>query len=97
VQTFTDGISGASPGTGCTVDSAYRLFTTNSAHTAIVRFTIDNAHPIAQTIAGGATSNFRYSESIAFDGIGNFYVGYAGTSTSLTGGALKCTTMLERF
>ncbi len=96
VQTLNDGTAGPSPGSGCAFDSAYRLFTTNFAQTEIVRFTIDDAQPIAQIIPGGTTtngaigpSNFKYSESTAFDGQGNFYVGYAGTTASLTGGGLE--------
>jgi hypothetical protein len=70
---------------GCAFDTGYRLFSTNFTNTDIVRFTIDNAHGIAQSIPGGTItnggigpSNFKYSESTAFDGQGNFYVGYAG-------------------
>jgi len=96
VQTLNDGTAGPSPGSGCAFDSAYRLFTTTTNFTPgptivpeIIRFTIDDAHPIAQTITGGATSGFRNIESVAFDGTGNFYVGYAAKSGSLTGGGLE--------
>src|SRR5439155_11575065 len=87
-QTITDSV-GSGATAGCAFDSAYRLFTTNFSNTDIVRFAIDNAHPIAQTIPGGATSGFRQSESVAFDGHGNFYVGYAATSSSASGGGLE--------
>ena len=71
--TIADG-TGSGATAGCAFDSAYRLFTTNFSNAKIVRFAIDNAHPIVQTISGG----FSQSESVAFDGHGFFYVGYAG-------------------
>ena len=75
--TISDGTGGVITA-GCAFDSAYRLFTTNFSNTApvpdIFRFAIDNAHSIVQKISGG----FSQSESIAFDGHGFFYVGYAG-------------------
>ncbi|HET9322165.1 MAG TPA: hypothetical protein VFO27_20395, partial [Bryobacteraceae bacterium] len=86
VQTINDGTPATGGTSGCAFDSAYRLFTTNFTNTDIVRFTIDNAHPIAQSIQ---SANFRNSESVAFDGAGNFYAGYAGTTTSLIGGGLE--------
>src|SRR5439155_5233400 len=72
-QTITDSV-GSGATAGCAFDSAYRLFTTNFTNTDVVRFSIDKAHGIVQTIPGG----FSQSESVAFDGRGNFYVGYAG-------------------
>ncbi len=87
IQSINDGLGGVT--SGCAFDTGYRLFSTNFTNTDIVRFTIDNAHGIAQSIPGGATTNFKYSESTAFDGQGNFYVGYAGTTASLTGGGLE--------
>ena len=71
--TIADG-TGSGATAGCAFDSAYRLYTTNFTNTDIVRFSIDKAHGIVQTIPGG----FSQSESVAFDGRGNFYVGYAG-------------------
>jgi hypothetical protein len=62
---------------GCAFDSAYRLFGTDFTNTKVVRFAINNEHPVVQTIPSN-TTGFSNSQSVAFDGDGNFYVGYAG-------------------
>jgi hypothetical protein len=80
IATAADGIGGATA--GCTFDSAYRLFTTNVASSKVVRFSVDNGHgPISSVTAPNLTQN----ESVAFDGHGNFYVGYTGTDQSNAG------------
>jgi hypothetical protein len=69
------------PGTpaGCTFDAAYRLFGTNSTNSDVVRFAIDNAADIANApLPIAIPAHLRTgAESVAFDGKGNFYVGYA--------------------
>jgi hypothetical protein len=82
-QTLDDGVVPAGGATaGCTFDSAYRLFTTNFTNSDVVRFSIDGTHgPISDI----ATAGLRQSESVAFDGHGNIFVGYAGTNASGTG------------
>jgi hypothetical protein len=77
---LNDGLGGATA--GCTFDSAYRLFTTNFDNSKVVRFSVDNGHgPISSVTAPGLTR----SKSVAFDGQGNFFVGYAGTNGSGAG------------
>jgi hypothetical protein len=81
--TLNDGVTPTGGGTaGCTFDSAYRLFTTNVTNSKVIRFSIDAGHgPISDI----AAATLRQNESVAFDGQGNFYVGYAGTNTSTAG------------
>jgi hypothetical protein len=76
----TDGIGGVTA--GCTFDSAYRLFTTNVASSKVVRFSVDNGHgPISSV----TTPDLTHNQSVAFDGHGNYYVGYAGANGSGAG------------
>jgi hypothetical protein len=89
IQTLNDGVAPVgSPGgatAGCTFDSAYRLFTTNFTNSEVVRFSIDGTYG---PISDAATSGLTQSESVAFDGQGNFYVGYAGTGINGSGAGL---------
>jgi streptogramin lyase len=84
IETLTDGtgkVSGEGGGggsgftAGCAFDSTGHLFTTNFSNADIYKFNIPDPHTVAQTIfsSEGALS----SESIVFDGQGNFFVGHA--------------------
>jgi hypothetical protein len=61
---------------GCAIDSTFHLYTTNFSNTKVVRYAIIPPHIVLQTIDTGVTSPGGHSESIVFDGIGNFYVGH---------------------
>jgi len=80
LTTVNDGLNGATR--GCTFDSAYRLFGTDSTNTTndVVRFAINNADDIKNApppVAISSFSGFTGTQSLAFDSNGNFYVGYA--------------------
>lgn len=87
VQTINDGLGGATA--GCTFDSAYRLFGTNSDNTEVDQYSIDEGHGLANQFSTGATTGFRQNQSVVFDGQGNSYVGFADTNSSITGGGLE--------
>jgi hypothetical protein len=75
IQTISDtSVTGATA--GCAFDSAYRLFGTDFTNSRVVRFTINNEHPVSQTIPS-STPGFSNTQSVAFDGAGNLYTGYA--------------------
>ena len=86
IETITDG-SGTASGengsggngytAGCAFDSASRLYSTNFSNTKVYRFSIPDPHTVSQTIDTNATAPNGHSESIVFDGSGNFFVGNA--------------------
>jgi hypothetical protein len=86
IETITDG-SGTTSGehgiggngytAGCAFDSTSHLYTTNFSNTKVYRFSIPDPHTVSQTIDTNATAPGGHSESIVFDGSGNFYVGNA--------------------
>jgi len=84
IETLTDGtgkVSGENGGggtgytAGCAFDSTGHLYSENFTNANIYKFSIPDPHTVAQTIfsSEGALS----SESIVFDGQGNFFVGHA--------------------
>jgi hypothetical protein len=84
IETLTDGtgeVSGENGGggtglsAGCAFDSTGHLYTTNFTNADVYKFSIPDPHTVAQTIfsSEGALS----SESMVFDGQGNFFVGHA--------------------
>jgi hypothetical protein len=85
IETITDG-SGTVSGengtggngftTGCAFDSTSHLYTTNFTNANVYKFTVPDPHTVSQppiAPSSGALS----SESIVFDGQGNFFVGHA--------------------
>lgn len=74
-ETISDGLGGLT--TGCAFDSGLNLYTTNFSNTKVVNFDAGSPHSVLQTIDTGATSPGGHSESVVFDGSGNFYVGHA--------------------
>ncbi len=84
IETLTDG-SGTVSGehgsggngytTGCAFDSTGHLYTTNFTNANVYKFNIPDPHTVSQTIA--PSSGALSSESIVFNGQGNFFVGHA--------------------
>jgi hypothetical protein len=84
VETLTDG-SGSVTGengtggsgftSGCAFDSTSHLYTTNFTNANVYKFSIPDPHKASQTIP--ASSGALSSESIVFDGQGDFFVGHA--------------------
>ena len=70
---LSDGLGGTTG--GCGFDLGYRFFGTNLSNTKVDRYSIDNAHPIVEQIPSG--SGATHSQSVAFDGGKNLYIGYA--------------------
>ena len=70
---LSDGLGGTTA--GCGFDLGYRFFGTNFASTLVDRYSIDNAHPIVEQIPSG--SGATHSQSVAFDGGKNLYIGCA--------------------
>src|SRR5439155_21006874 len=73
LTTISDSLTPSGATNGCGFDLAYRFFGTNSGQNLVDRYSIDNAHPLAQqfptpstglTPGSGATS----VQSVAFDG-----------------------------
>ena len=81
-ETITDGIGNGATA-GCACDSTYHLYTTNFSETKAFRYKIDHPHQILQTIDTNVGSPGGHSESIVFDGQGNFYVGHADANGSV--------------
>src|SRR6266567_2002751 len=90
LQTLNDGTSngGSTNGgatAGCAFDLAYRFFGTNLSNTLVDRYAIDNGdnnnHSIVQQLA--SHSGGSQSQSAAFDGGKNLFIGYAA---GVTGG-----------
>jgi hypothetical protein len=87
IETLTDG-SGTMSGekgsggsgftTGCAFDSTGHLYTTNFSNANVYKFMVADPHAVSQIIP--ASEGARSSESIVFDGQGNFYVGHADGS-----------------
>lgn len=86
VETITDGtgtVSGenGSGGTGytagCAFDSTSHLYSTNFSNTKVFKFGIPDPHTVTQIIDTNAAAQAGDSESIVFDGSGNFLVGNA--------------------
>src|SRR4029077_21070145 len=87
IETLTDG-SGKPSGengsggngytTGCAFDSTGHLYTTNFSNANVYKFMVADPHAVSQIIP--ASEGARGSESIVFDGQGNFYVGHADGS-----------------
>jgi hypothetical protein len=87
IETLTDG-SGTGSGengsggngytTGCAFDSTGHLYTTNFSNANVYKFMVADPHAVSQTIP--ASEGALTSESIVFDGQGNFYVGHADGS-----------------
>src|SRR5215469_2568796 len=84
IETLTDGsgtLSGenGSGGTGftsgCTFDSTGHLYSTNFTNANVYKFPTSDPHTVLQTIP--ASEGAQSSESIVFDGLGNFFVGHA--------------------
>jgi hypothetical protein len=84
IETLTDGtgevsgengVGGTGLTAGCAFDSTGHLYTTNFTNADVYKFSIPDPHTVAQTIfsSEGALS----SESMVFDGQGNFFVGHA--------------------
>jgi hypothetical protein len=73
-ETISDGLGGITR--SCAIDSTYHLLTTNYTNTKVVRRAIGHPHDSIGTFAGNEIS--LNSDSIVFDGAGNFYVGNAG-------------------
>ena len=84
IETLTDG-SGTVSGehgsggngytTGCAFDSTSHLYTTNFSNTKVYKFSIPDPHSVSQTIDTNAAAPGGHSESLVFDGSGNFFVG----------------------
>jgi sugar lactone lactonase YvrE len=84
IETLTDG-SGTMSGekgsggsgftTGCAFDSTGHLYTTNFSNAKVYKFMVADPHAVSQAIP--ASEGALSSESIVFDGQGNFYVGHA--------------------
>src|SRR5437588_679690 len=84
IETLTDG-SGTKSGengsggngftTGCAFDSTGQLYTTNFTDASVYKFMLADPHAVSQTIP--ASEGALSSESIVFDGQGNFFVGHA--------------------
>jgi hypothetical protein len=86
VETITDGsgtVSGENGlgGTGftggCAFDSTSHLYSTNFSNTKVFKFGIPDPHTVTQIIDTNAVAPGGDSESIVFDGSGNFLVGNA--------------------
>ena len=86
VETITDGTAAVSGenGTagngytaGCAFDSTSHLYSTNFTNTKVYKFGIPDPHTVTQTIDTNAAAPGGDSESIVFDGSGNFLVGNA--------------------
>ena len=87
LDTINDGLNGLNTA-GCGFDTGYRLFGTDSSKNSTVRFTIDNGHP-PLTPAITPTANLRNSQSVALDGNGRIYVGYADSGTAIGQGGFE--------
>lgn len=84
IETLTDG-SGTVSGengtggngytTGCAFDSTGHLYVTNFTSANVYKFSVSDPHTVSQTIA--PSSGALSSESIVFDGQGNYFVGHA--------------------
>lgn len=86
VETITDGsgkVSGENGSggkgytTGCAFDSTSHLYSTNFTNVKVYKFGIPDPHTVLQTINTNAVAPGGDSESIVFDGLGNFLVGNA--------------------
>jgi hypothetical protein len=78
LPTISDGAATSGATKGCGFDLTYRFFGTNSGNNAVDRYSIDNAHPLAQQFSNsGLTPSPTSVQSIAFDGGANLYVGYS--------------------
>ena len=84
IETITDGSGTVSGGNGsggsgytggCAFDSTSHLYTTNFTSGNVYKFSIPDPHTVSQTIP--ASPGARSSESMVFDGQGNFFVGHA--------------------
>lgn len=76
-ETISNGLGGFT--TGCAFNSGLTaLYTTDFSNTKVVVFGDPSPHAVIDVIDTGATSPGGSSESIVFDGAGNFYVGHAG-------------------
>jgi hypothetical protein len=72
IQTLDQNLTADGETTGCTLDSASNLYTTNFQNNAVVKFDA-SSHTIAQTLTTGSTHN----ESMVFASNGDFFVGHA--------------------
>src|SRR5437868_10183996 len=84
IETITDGsgtVSGRNGSggngftTGCAFDSTSHLYTTNFSNTKVYKFGIPDPHTVVQTIDTNTAATNGNSESLVFDGSGNFFVG----------------------
>jgi streptogramin lyase len=78
IETISDGSARTGYTTGCAFDSTGHLYTTNFTNANVYKFNIPDPHTVSQTIA--PSSGALSSESIVFDGQGNFFVGHADGS-----------------
>jgi hypothetical protein len=87
IETLTDGTgttsgengTGGSGFTGgCAFNSTGHLYTTNFTNGNAYKFSIPDPHSVSQTIP--ASEGALHSESMVFDGQGNFFVGHADGS-----------------
>jgi hypothetical protein len=76
VETITDG-AGSGQTAGCAFDSAYHPFTTNFTKNDVFKDIIDDPQTSIQTISVLAAKGAQPT-SVAFDSLGNSYVGVAG-------------------
>jgi hypothetical protein len=81
LTTISDGAPTSGATNGCGFDLAYRFFGTNSGNNVVDRYSIDNAHPLAQQLTPG--SGALSVQSVAFDGGANLYVGYSGAQNGV--------------
>src|ERR1700674_2530237 len=87
IETITDGSGGVSGVSGengsggigytagCAFDSTGHLHTTNFTNANVYKYNIPDPHKVSKTIP--ASSEALSSESMVFDGQGNFFVGHA--------------------
>jgi hypothetical protein len=79
IQTINDGSTNGAATGGCAFDLAYRFAGTNRTNTLVDRYAIDNGdnnQPIVQQLPSGSGASL--SQSVAFDGGKNLFIGYAG-------------------
>lgn len=80
-EVLSDGLGGFT--TGCSFDPPrLKLYTTNFSSSRVVVWDDASPHPIL-TVINSAADGGGSAESIAFDTLGNFYVGHAGGSRQI--------------
>jgi hypothetical protein len=77
VETITDG-AGSGSTAGCAFDSAYHPFTTNATNNDVFKDMIDDPQTRVQTISVLSAAGGAKPTSVAFDSLGNSYVGVGG-------------------